>query len=240
MAYSTKRVNNQENEQEQAIQNALAASDMYQLLAMLLHLPTEEIVLGLLDGSLGADISAIFQELDFPRDEIEKIRTKLIALQGNLNLKSELLTEMRQEYTRLFTHPQKPLVGIYETMFLFKPDEEGEERPSLFISPAALDAERCYKKAGLIMSKELNEPGDHMATEMEFMMYLYLQKAKALQENNSAGLTRREEEIKEFADLHLRKWAKEFFALCSTESKSEVYRVLGQIGSSFMAKMLAG
>jgi TorA maturation chaperone TorD len=227
-----------ENTMERDIQEAIAASDMYQLLSMSLHLPTQEIAAGLLDGSLAEDVLAILGELDFSLETIEKFRTNFLEIQNNKQTQEELLSKMRQEYTRLFSHPKEPEVAIYETLFRYDPEND-EGKPSLFISPAALDAERCYKKAGLVMSKELNEPGDHMATEMEFMMYLYLQKAKALQENKSDELSRREAEIKEFTDLHLRKWAKEFFDLCSTESSSEVYRVFGQIGSSFMAKILA-
>lgn len=225
--------------QEQDIQNALAASDMYQLLAKSLHPPTEEIVSGLLDGSLSEDVATILEELNFSRKEIENIKTKLLALKGDLHLKDELLTEMRREYTRLFTHPKKSEIDIYETLFLFIP-EDGEESPPLFISPAAADAERCYNKAGLVMSKEVNEPADHMATEMEFMMYLYLQKARALKDNNRSELARRDSEIKEFKELHLQKWAKEFFNRCILKSNSELYRVLGGLGSMYMEKMLDG
>lgn len=226
------------NTQEQETQRSIAASDMYQLLALFLHLPTEEMAIGLLNGSLAEDVLAIFKELDFSIQEIEKIGTKLINLKNNVFVKEELLTEMRREYTRLFSHPKKPAVDIYETLFLYQQEDGNEERPPLFISPAALDAERCYKKAGLRMSKKVNEPGDHMATEMEFMMYLYSQKAKALKEDNQEDITKREGEIKEFTEIHLKKWAKEFFDLCISSSQSDIYRTFSEIGSMVMIKML--
>lgn len=223
---------------EQEIQESMAASDMYRLLFMALHFPTAELALGLLNGSFTADVVAIFEELNFSATEIEKIKTGLIALQEDQNSNDELLTQMRREYTRLFTHPKNPVIAIYETTFRYDPEDDLQSKPALFISPASLDAERCYKKAGLMMSREINEPADHMATEMEFMMYLYLQKAKGLREDNQEELARREEEIKEFRNAHLQKWAKEFFDRCISESQNEAYRVIGETGRLFMARML--
>lgn len=222
---------------ELEIQKSIAASDMYSLLSMLLHLPTEEIAAGILDGSLAEDVLAIFEELGFSDNRIETIKTKLGALQ-RISGKDELLTEMRREYTRLFAHPKKPAIDIYETLFLFQPQEGQKDKPTLFISPAAMDAQRCYKQAGLVKSKEANEPEDHMATEMEFMAYLYMQKAKALNEDNQEGLAQRNEQIKEFSELHLRKWGIDFFDSCISSSERDVYRTFGQIGSTFMSKML--
>lgn len=222
---------------ERDIQRAAAASDMYQLLSMFLHLPTREIAAGLLDGSLAEDVLAILSELDFSIETIEQFGTSFAKIQNRQQTAEKLLSEMRQEYTRLFTHPKEPEIAIYETLFRYDPESD-EGKPSLFISPAALDAERCYKKAGLVMSKEINEPGDHMATEMEFMMYLYLQKAKALKEEQQEEIERREAEIKEFSELHLQRWAKQFFDRCVESSNSEVYRTFGELGSIFMTKML--
>lgn len=227
------------DKKEQEIQRSIAASDMYQLLFMSLHLPTEELVLGLLNGSFAEDVVTIFRELNFPAAEIEKIKAGLIALGGDENRKDELLTELGREYTRLFAHPKNPVIAIYETTFRYDPTDELASRPALFISPAALDAERCYKKAGLTMSGEMNEPADHLATEMEFMMYLYSQKAKALQQDNSAEVAEREAQIKEFAEDHLNKWAKAFYDRCIAESQSDVYRMMGEIGSLYIAKMAA-
>lgn len=227
------------NMREQEIQRSIAASDMYRLLFMALHFPTSELALALLDGSFTEDVMAIFEELNFSAAEMAKIKTGLIALQGDQNRKDELLTQMRREYTRLFTHPKNPVIAIYETTFRYDPEDELASKPALFISPAALDAERCYKKAGLMMSREINEPADHMATEMEFMMYLYLQKVKGLREDNQEERVRREEEIEEFREAHLQKWAKDFFDRCSSASQNDAYRVIGEIGSLYMARMLA-
>lgn len=223
---------------ELQIQRCIAASDMYRLLSMFLNLPTEEMAVGIFDGTLAEDVSQIMEELRFQDKRIETIRVKLCDLQAEISGKNELLTEMRREYTRLFTHPKQPAIDIYETLFLFIPEAGNKQKPSLFISPAALDAERCYKQAGLQRSKEANEPGDHMATEMEFMSYLYYQKAKALNENNQEEIEQRNKQIKEFSDLHLQKWGIDFFDRCVSASESNVYQTFSQVGSIFLSNML--
>lgn len=223
---------------EPAVRRAGAASDMYQLLTLLLHPPTEDIAAGILSGSLAQDVAAILAELGFSDSGTGKLKMKPAARQGEGREKGELWTAMRREYTRLFNHPQKPAVDIYETLFLVQPDEEGRSDAILFVSPAALDAERCYKKAGLTRAKAMNEPPDHMATELEFMMYLHLQQAKALLEDNQEELAQSNEQIKEFSDLHLKKWAVPFFERCAAASESTVYRTMGQIGSAFIGRML--
>lgn len=226
------------NTAEFKLQTSIAASDMYRLLAMFLYLPAEEMAEGVLNGTLAEDVLGIFEELGFSDSEVEEIRTKFNALRGEQSGKDELLTGMKREYTRLFTHPKEPALGIYETMFLFHAQEGNEEKPSLFISPAALDAERCYRQAGLTRAKEVNEPGDHMATELEFMSYLYLQLARGLQENNQEEQSSRKAQIREFTEAHLRKWGKDFYDQWVLVSKTDVYRTFGQIGSIFMGNML--
>ena len=227
-----------QNNKRKDIEHALAASDMYQILSISFRFPTEQLAIGILDGSLAEDVCAIMRESDFADNKIQSVIDTLLARDSQSGDKEELLTEMRREYTRLFTHPKQPLVPIYKTLFLYQPENE-TTKPSLFISPSALDAERCYKKAGLIMSAELREPADHIATEMEFMMYLYGQKAKAIQENDTEQTIRRENEIIEFQDIHLKKWAMQFFEHCSSSSESQPYRAFGEIGKMYMEKILS-
>ncbi|MFB6468121.1 molecular chaperone [Cytobacillus sp. Hz8] len=223
---------------ELQIQNSVAASDMYRLLSMFLHLPKEEMAIGILDGSLAEDVVEIFMELGVYDSRIEIMKAKLDTLQEGKSSTKEVLTDMRQEYTRLFTHPKKPAIEIYETTFLFNPSEENKEGTTLFISPAALDAERCYNQAGLIRSMEVNEPSDHMATELEFMAFLYLQKGIALKDNNFEKVIKRNEQIKEFSEIHLQKWAMKFFDRCSSSSESAIYQIFGHIGGTFLSIML--
>ncbi|BAE82685.1 uncharacterized component of anaerobic dehydrogenase [Desulfitobacterium hafniense Y51] len=210
---------------------------MYHLLSRFLHLPTEDIMEGIVDGSLANDVREIFQELGIDDSKSEEIHSRLQTLQGQTTEKNEYLSALRKEYTRLFTHPRSPVIDIYETFFLFQPEDGSQDKPALFISPAALDAEHRYKQAGLVRSKDFNEPGDHMATELEFMAYLYLHLAKALQEDKRQEITQKKEQIKEFREIHLQKWGKDFFNRCTSDSQTEIYQVYGLMGSTFLSEM---
>lgn len=225
-----------QNVPEQELRQSVATSDMYQLLSLFCRLPTEELVKGLSDGSLANDVLAILGELDVEAIQIKNIKDRLVSIENNVQDKNDLLSELRQEYTRLFSHPKRPVIDIYETMFLYRSHEDTQEKPSLFISPAALDAERCYKNAGLKMQG--TEPGDHLSIEMEFMAYLHLEKAKALRDGNAECFARRQAEIQEFRELHLQRWAADFFETCTSLAQNDTYRLLGLVGSNSLKKML--
>ena len=62
------------NKQETEYQKAAAASDMFQLLSMFMHLPKKEMAAGLLDGSMAEDVTTIFRELGFKTADIQNIK----------------------------------------------------------------------------------------------------------------------------------------------------------------------
>ena len=210
----------------------LASSDMYQLMSMFLRLPTAELVEGLREGSLKQDVQDIFGELGVPAEETASILENLSAYEGGAHDPQEVLSDLRREYTRMFTHPKQPAVSIYEALFLWNGDD-GEPKPSLFISPAALDAERCYKRAGLERSKEVNESGDHFATQMEFMMFLCRGLAIAMQNEDEGKFSELEDVWEEFAKLHLHRWARPFFQECAELSANRAMIAFWDVGNIF-------
>jgi TorA maturation chaperone TorD len=212
-------------------------ADMYQLLAVFLRLPDQALARGLLEGSVAADLSGIFADLALPAAEGTALLAEFAAVRGAAE--GDLLSELRQEYTRLFTHPHCQAIPIYETLFLHDREKDGGN-PLLFISPAALDAERCYKSAGLTRSGCSNEPADHMATELEFMMYLYCLRARGREAGDAAAQARAERGLREFAELHLQKWGQAFFECCAAVSAHPFYRAIGRVGSFFLRHALPG
>ena len=97
-------------------------------------------------------------------------------------------TELRRDYTALFTHPERPLVAICEMRF--RDGRDRAETPSTpFLNEAALHAESCYRAAGLSLDgSRSREPGDHLAIELEFMAYLNARLAEALQRMRALGV----------------------------------------------------
>lgn len=147
------------------IENMISLADACQLLAIALRYPDEALAEGLADGSYAADLIACMRELglDAAAAQAEKA---LCGANGE-----GLLPAMRTEYTGLFLVPKKEKVFIYESRFLYPKDANPKDY-SMFVSPCALHAEQCYKDAGVRVRKDLHEPSDHAATEMEFMSHL--------------------------------------------------------------------
>jgi len=219
-----------------------AIADMYLLLAALLRLPTREMLEGISNGTVTESIRQMVKEIGFGEGERAQVQGALNTL--NTHIEKNLLSfnEVRSEYTRLFDHPDMPTVHRFESVFRhFEAHPElttYEGAPRLFISPAALDAERCYKQAGFTRSPDLNEPADNMATELEFMSNLYAAKAKAHEEQDVNAYAQADECLTEFTRVHLHKWAIPFFEKCVQKSRNPVYRAVGLVGAAFMTEML--
>lgn len=214
----------------------LVKADICELLAISLRNPDINLVEGLLSGSYLYDASDLLAEIGTESVEINQMSQK-IGQYLSEEEESSLLSKLRQEYTRLFSDPQKPAVEIYETTFRYHKDGQGDTKPALFISEAALDAERQYKAAGLILTTSVREPADHLATEFEFMMYLYTQKAIAIQQGDEEQQSIREKQIKEFTETHLSRWLSDFANTLTLESGQEFYNWLAAFMTTCLKKL---
>jgi len=223
-----------------ALQDA-AIADYYQLLALLLRLPTAEVEEGFISGSIADDIISNMDEAGFPEPMQEEVNNLVVQLAQHVEEGHANLGTLRRTYTKLFTNPKMPMIGIYESLFRYwkdNPSAGWDNAPRLFISPAALDAERCYKKAGLSRSDELNESGDYMVTELEFMARLYSHRATLNLTEDAEEFTATSALIKEFNHYHFEKWGVDFFTEVSQVAPNSIYQVLGAFGALFMAHML--
>lgn len=214
----------------------LAKADICELLAISLRNPDIHLIEGLLDGSLLQDANNLLLEIGVEAHEVQEISEELERYLVDKKEASALLSTLRQQYTRLFSDPRKPAVDIYETTFRYNQGGQGDVRPSLFISEAALDAERQYKAAGLALTASVREPADHLATEFEFMMYLHTQKAVAIQQHNEEQQSIRERQIVEFRETHFNKWLADFADNVEQESSHGFYKWLAAFMKACMQK----
>ncbi|MBR2942217.1 MAG: molecular chaperone TorD family protein [Clostridia bacterium] len=199
------------------IDTIISLADAYQLLAIALRYPTQELAQGIADGSFAADLADCITELGLC-DAAEAAKALFAAAQQD-----DLLTAMRTEYTGLFLVPKKEKVFIYESRFLYPKDANPKDY-MMFVSPCALHAEQCYRDAGVRVKKDLNEPSDHAATEMEFMSHLYRCTAQAISRGEDAGvwLTR----AKAFHKTHISKWFSAFCMQLEETTQLPVYRAI--------------
>jgi TorA maturation chaperone TorD len=218
-----------------------ASADTYLLLAMLLRLPNEEFVTGLKNGMFVSSVKQLIGDLALSHEGQGKAQEALRLFESCAH-DDVTLSQLRSEYTYLFDHPDMPAIQRFEGLFLHfakHPDlRTYVGAPPRFINPAALDAERCYKKAGFKRSSLLNEPADSLSAELEFMHRLSCAKIDALESNDFEKAAYADECVTEFKRIHLRKWAIPFFEACAQRSRISFYQATGLLGGAFMAEML--
>lgn len=85
-----------------------------------------------------------------------------------------LLHPLRAEATRLFVGAPEPATSPYEGMW--RAAEDGV-KALLFVNPHSMAVERFCRSCGLVQPEGVNEPLDHVATELELMQYLAMLEA---------------------------------------------------------------
>lgn len=223
------------------VASATAVADHYNLLALFLQFPADRIVAGLADGSIEADWLVICREEGLNGPDVQSAADELRAARREAESGALSFDDLRRDYTRLFNHPDRPAVPLYEGMFIdrvLKPENPNLRNQLLFVNAAALDAERCYRKAGLKRSPDVNVPADCMATEMEFMSHVHALKAQAIAGSDAERAAEATAWIEEFERLHLSKWGRAFFDRCTSESKTPFYRAVGLMGRALMRETL--
>lgn len=219
---------------------AFATSDFYQLLSCSLQYPSEELAEALLEGSFKEDSLAILHDISCNENDILAAGALFKRLEEETENKQCLFEDMRKEYTRLFNHPKEPSIFIYESFFHHNLTQDHENPPMFFLSPTALDVERCYSDSGVQLKNQSGEPPDYMPTELEFMMYLYGNKGRALLDGGYKKAENIEQHIEQFEKQHLCKWGYAFFDRLYKESEIVPYKAIALVGKIGLNKVLEG
>ncbi len=229
------------------VEQAINYSDFYQLMAISMRYPTRELAEGLLDGSFADDMAACLEGLGISADEADAAYDKLCAavLADAADVET-LFHRLRVEYTGLFLVPKREKIYIYESRFCYPKDADPKQY-SMFVSPCALHAEQCYKEAGVRVRKDLQEAPDHMATELEYISYLYRKLAETMSEvsqekereaasGQESPLNKQQQilvwklRIDTFWQKHLSKWYDDFLEEIQKKTELETYRALAILG----------
>ena len=206
------------------IETMVSLADAYQLLAIALRYPTQELTDGLADGSFAADLFSCMEELGIGTDGM---RAAFSGIQPE-----GLLTAMRTEYTGLFLVPKREKVFIHESRFLYPKDANPKDYV-MFVSPCALHAEQCYKDTGVRVKKELSEPSDHAATELEFMSHLYRCAAQAAADGKDERIWLLRANA--FMKAHISRWFADFCAQLQQESAHPAYKAIASAARALVS-----
>jgi DMSO reductase family type II enzyme chaperone len=138
------------------------------------------------------------------------------------NAAAESVTELSTQYRGLFGHTARGLVPPYET-------EYGNE--AVFQQPQELgDLMGFYHAFGLRVKEGQHERPDHVSCEYEFLMFLALKEAYALEHDDREMLAETRKAEKLFLRDHLARFFPTFAAKLNGQDPSGFYATLAELG----------
>lgn len=193
-------------------ERAIAKADACRVLSACVHVPSSDLVDSIGDGSLAASIRALLPWLAPEGVALERVEARLAACEAQTA--SMTLSALRQDYTRLFSHPTAPLAPLCESQF--KSEQRGEEKPLLVVNRLALKLDDEYRRAGYERSNGGVVPPDHLGTELAYLALLHDE--------------RRSDDAASFVKRHLGTWAPEVFSIVEQQSATPAYALVGSLG----------
>jgi TorA maturation chaperone TorD len=158
--------------------------------------------------------TAVFKELD--RGQIQALRNEGLPAGENARMEKAaqeisrylkrsddtVETKLRVDFARVFL-----AAGIYEKGDSPAPYESVFTSPKgIMMQEARDDAVKRYAEVGMVVNKDLNEPEDHLAFELEYMAILHDRMADAIKSSDEENLSALREKTDAFAKEHLLNW----------------------------------
>ena len=175
-----------------------------------------------------------------PDDEtLEKINALADALKSvcpiGASYTASLATELRQtfdleqirlDYARLFLGPFTMPAAPYGSVYL-----EGKRQ---LMGDSTLDVLERYRRAGLKIAPDFNDPPDHIAVELEFMSFLIFRAIESSDNSYTAQVVEFFELQKSFLEDHVGVWVFEFADAVEKNAATEFYRNLAKATAAFL------
>lgn len=178
----------------------------FELLALAFLVPTDALAEAYASGEYAEACAEAF-ETALPADErvgraIELLAQPTAPEEATV---SDVLSLLRREHTRLFIGEREPLItpfaGVWAT-------QRQGGRGLLFVGEESVAIEHAMKRCGIVKNLaagQTNDPLDHIGTLCEFLMYLCLIQAKAIQA--SEGALVEEDDFDRFVGQHFAPFA---------------------------------
>lgn len=192
---------------------ALARADVYRLLSTAFAYPEKEAFEALQE--LAADVEESISYLPFDiKEEYQAFRTDI----ANADIES-----LKPEFTEMFLTR------------MFCPPSETVYGKNSFNTPNILgDISGYYKAFGFKLADRAEVPShDHVAVELEFMSFLELKIACALEEENAENVEICLDAKKGFLAEHIGRWIWVFGQNLLDRANEEYYKGLGQLICKF-------
>jgi putative dimethyl sulfoxide reductase chaperone len=193
--------------------SALARATLFSALALGFRPPTEETLARLVSRDSASALAEAAAVLDTGSD------AGLAASLASLAAAEEVsVIELSDCYQRLFGHTARGPVPPYET-------EYGTE--ALFQQPHEMgDLMGFYQAFGLALNAEEHERPDHVSCELEFLSFLALKEAYALEREEAAMLEETRKAVRLFLRDHVGRFAPAFTKRLAAEAGDGLYGLL--------------
>jgi putative dimethyl sulfoxide reductase chaperone len=215
-------VNTKLNEATSDIDLAYCRAALYSALMLGFQPPTDETLSRLLTRDSRSSLAHAASIL-YPAQEPNLI-CKIEALP---NTEETDTATLASRYRVFFGHTARGQIPPYET-------EYGNE--ALFQQPQELgDLMGFYRAFGLALKPGKHERPDHISCECEFLMFLALKEAYALEQDNQEMLAETRKAEKLFLRDHLGRFLPTFVTQLTREDPSGFYSTLGELCLRFVA-----
>lgn len=193
-----------------------------EFISISLRLPTTELAEVLSSGEFIETIKEIGEQAGLGCIQLAHIDVLLAEYKGQNS--EELFHSLRTEYTRLLVGTPVPVVSPYAGVWHAK--DQGVE-PLLFINPHTMEIERFMRKHGIGQAEGKNEPLDHIASEFEFLQYLALVNASAVEVCSVVEIP--EAAFSTFFFQYVSNWASKFANEVLATTKLGFYKAAAEI-----------
>lgn len=169
---------------------------LLRLLSVSFSYPDKTLAPLIITGVLQKDIFDAWIAEGLPEEVAIQACENMLHYQGKNS--EEVMSQLRQEYTRLFLG-EAPLVSHSEGVWLCRKD--GYSRPPLMVNPRSLEVQKFQQSCGVVKADGYNDSVDTVDLECEFAAYLAddPQLPKELKKTP-------DQVYEEFLNLHMKKW----------------------------------
>jgi TorA maturation chaperone TorD len=145
-------------------------------------------------------------------------------MQAGLNLLRDFCAQwddsqieaLEKDYAALLIGPDKLLAPPWESVY--------RSNEGLIFEQQTLEVREAYARFGLQTPRLHNEPDDHIGLELAFMVHLCSLGMSAVQFSQPEQWETVAQNLHDFLDQHLLRWAPDFCAKVAENAKTEYYR----------------
>lgn len=208
----------------------LERAALYELLALGFRYPTDTLIHALTSGEFAEALEELAKLNGIDAHSIKTSIEDLSEYRGVGT--TELIRTLRVEYTYLFIGEKEPVVSPYAGIWW---SHKKGIPPLLFVNKETRAVKDFMRSCGITQAVGTNEPLDHIATELEFLHYLCLRRAKvALPDEFSQDVTLPERAYEDFYENHFVPWNQDFAATVREKGRIPFYRALALILESYV------